>query len=469
MMDDDETPGFLDEDPRIGRVLAGKYAVRSLIGVGGMGSIYKGEQLELGEPVAIKFLHRMLVSTPELRARFKREAIALARVRHPAIVSLLDYGEDDGDLFMVMELVKGRTLAEILESGGASIPFIGVVFDQLLGALEVMHAEGLIHRDIKPSNVMVLSSQPEHIKLLDFGLVHLPARPALEGLDGSPAARKDVIEKLTQTGMAHGTPDYMSPEQCRGDAVDGATDIYALGVMLYECLAGKTPFDPGGAGQVMAQHLFLPPPPLPKERKVSPALSDLVMRALSKSAARRPTATEMRASLAEILHGTDPLTIADVASRERARVARLSRGERAITGRPPARDTAPRVESGRTGARVRVEISDPRRQNALRSALATARLADVTVLSVDDDDADHDVLILSAKDTTTFATLDAARAEERGGEPRAERVIIVVDVSSLEEMTECVRRGATDMMMAETADAELASRLVRLLSRRRIA
>ncbi|MBX3232983.1 MAG: serine/threonine protein kinase, partial [Labilithrix sp.] len=347
------------DDPRLGSTVHGKYEITSLVGRGGMGAVYRATHRELGEPVAIKFLHPMFASTAELRERFRREAVALARLRHRCIVSLLDYGEDAGEHYMVLELVSGRPLSDVLGDGPLSLPFVTAVFDQLLEVLEVAHEADIVHRDIKPSNVMIVGA--DHVKLLDFGLVQLPIAS---------------LEKLTDVGVVHGTPDYMAPEQCEGKETTPATDIYSVGVMLYECLAGKTPFDGRGAAQLMAAHLFLEPPSMESrgaQAELPRALEDLVHRALSKLPDARPRAGAFRRELAAIFRGTDPRSLAEGAARERARGAALSRSERAVTG-VTAADGAPRADGATTPAssRVHIRITDAGRATELQTALAVA-------------------------------------------------------------------------------------------------
>ncbi|OJY29100.1 MAG: hypothetical protein BGO98_42665 [Myxococcales bacterium 68-20] len=436
-------------DPRIDATVGGKYRIADLIGRGGMGAVYRATHMELDEPVAIKFLHPVFASTPELRARFRREAVALARLRHRCIVSLLDFGEHAGEPFMVMELMSGKPLADIIEGRPVSIPFIAAVFDQLLEVLAVAHDAGIVHRDIKPSNVMIVGS--DHVKLLDFGLVHLPGMS---------------IEKLTVTGMVHGTPEYMAPEQCEGKETSGAADIYSVGTMLYECLTGNSPFDGPGAAQFMVQHLFVEPPSL-ASRGGSPdlprALEDLVLRSLSKLPESRPTADAMRRELAAIIRGTDPLSVAEGASRERTRVAALSRGERAVTGRVGVPTEMP----ARPGARVELRVGDASRASLLRSALAVAGIGSVIVPpraggapagpAGDSSGAAPDVVVLSAREG-----LDEVRRAVLEG-----AATIVVDVRDVDQTRDCIRAGASDFVAAETADAELATRVTRLLRRPR--
>ncbi|RYZ59479.1 MAG: serine/threonine protein kinase, partial [Proteobacteria bacterium] len=161
-------------DLRPGKLLAGRYLVEELIGKGGMGAVYRGLHLELGEPLAIKFLLDSGNATIR-RTRFRREAVALARLRHPGIVSVIDFGEEDGELYMVMELVHGSTLGELVGSSELTLARTLDIFDRILQALEAAHAQGIVHRDLKPANIMVLDSEDgvDHVKILDFGLARL--------------------------------------------------------------------------------------------------------------------------------------------------------------------------------------------------------------------------------------------------------------------------------------------------------
>jgi len=286
-------------DARLHTTVGGKYLIDETIGHGGMGTVYRASHRELGGPVAVKFLHPMFQGEPELRARFRREAVALARLRHPCSVSLLDFGEDGAsEPFIVMELVRGLPFSAALASapGGMALPRIAEIFDQLLGVLDVAHGMGIVHRDIKPSNVMLLET--DHLKLLDFGLVQLP------GMD---------VDEVTATGIVHGTPDYMSPEQCQGDPTGPPTDVYAAGIMLYEALTGRQPFEGRSAAGLMASHVFVDVPPMMSRslgRAISAPLESLVRCAIAKSAGDRPTATEFRRELASILRGTDTSSLA---------------------------------------------------------------------------------------------------------------------------------------------------------------
>jgi eukaryotic-like serine/threonine-protein kinase len=438
-------------DARIGTTVGGKYLITDVIGRGGMGTVYRAVHRDLGEPVAVKFLHGIFAHDRELLARFRREAVALARLRHPGIVSLLDVSEGDDDPFMVMELVRGRSLADALDEmpGTMAIPRIGSIFVPLLEVLELAHAEGIVHRDIKPSNVMLLES--DHVKLLDFGLVHLP------GTD---------IEKLTQTGIVHGTPDYMSPEQCHGDPTGPPTDVYAVGVMLYEALAGRLPFEGHGPAVLMAAHLFLEPPTMAERSRgrVIPApFQQLVNRAMAKSAADRPTATTMRHELTAILRGTDEATLAENASRERARVGALSRGERAFTGSHiEAEDSS--SEAITTASRVLVWVRDEARARSIRSALGVSG----AVVKVERGEA------VAPASEPAFTAIIVAFGEGPVGDRLAHLAVthprvpvLVADIPGAEATTDVIRAGASDMTLEGAPDSDLSRRVARLARRKR--
>jgi serine/threonine-protein kinase len=259
-----------------------------------MGSVYRAMHLSLGEPVAVKFMNDVWKGSDEHRTRFRREAAILARLRHPGIVSILDFGELDSELFMVMELVKGSPLSDfVVVPGRLSPPRIGTIFRDLLEVLAVAHAENVVHRDIKPENVMLLDSSDgvDRVKVLDFGIAYL----ADASRDG---------DRLTRTGDFRGTAHYMAPEQWRGNAVGAKADIYAVGVMLFEALTGTRPFDGPDLPALIMQHVLVEAPLLSTvgSCRHSRELESLVARTLAKDPATRPTARELGQEVYRLLH-----------------------------------------------------------------------------------------------------------------------------------------------------------------------
>ncbi|MCA9591039.1 MAG: serine/threonine protein kinase [Myxococcales bacterium] len=439
-------------DPRIGAVVAGKFEILDLIGQGGLGRVYRARDTGLDELVAVKFLRAEIGSIPELRARFRREAVALARVRHPGIVSLLDYGQHEEEPFLAMELVHGVCLADVIGDGNTlPRPRVPVVFDQLLQVLEAAHALGVVHRDIKPDNVMLVDApdRSDRIKVLDFGLAHLD-RPVDQ-------------EKLTQTGMAQGTAAYMAPEQCRGEKVGPKADVYAVGTMLFEALSGDTPFH-GDAASLMAQQMFVAPPPLEERAPDLPAgVPVLVAKALAKEADERPTASEMRDALRAAFGGTDEPALAARAAELRERSAGLTRSERGLTGVRGEDAVASERAPAHLGD-VRVRGSDAERASSLGTALAmlgvTNRAKGTAVTTDDARDADLAMLVAQADDATRRALTGRARD--------ARPMVFVADIGDVAEVREWIRLGAVDVALAGAEDADTARRIKRLLERRRI-
>jgi tRNA A-37 threonylcarbamoyl transferase component Bud32 len=234
-----------------GDVLEGRYQIEDRIGEGAIGVVYRALQLKLHRRVAIKLLMRDQLGEQLLRPRFEREAVTLAALAHPNIVSLTDYGMIRGKPFLVMELLEGKTLRELLDSQGAfEVSRALAIIRQTLYALASAHPMGIVHRDLKPANIVVLElpNQPEHVKLLDFGLVKL-----------LPGSQLDAGDSQSRAGLAFGTPAYMSPEHAVGGDVDGRSDLYSVGVLLFELLTGAKPFE-GEIGEVMRAHLSLPVP-----------------------------------------------------------------------------------------------------------------------------------------------------------------------------------------------------------------
>ena len=276
------SPGML----RSGHIFARRYEIRGVLGVGGMGVVYRAWDAELGEAVAIKTLKtEALLSEPAALERFKQEIRLARKITHRNVVRTHDLGEVDGAYFITMEFVEGQSLKHLIQSRGPlPVNVVLTVGKQLCRALEVAHEQGVIHRDIKPQNMIVEPSGT--LKVMDFGIARLATRS----------------EGMTQAGMAVGTPEYMAPEQLLGREVDFRADLYAAGAVLYEALTGRTPFVADTPITLIAKQLEeTPPSPRTLNADVPEALAALVLRALSKDLAARPqSATEMYAALEAI-------------------------------------------------------------------------------------------------------------------------------------------------------------------------
>ena len=299
-----------------GQILAaghqlGRYTVIEPIGSGGMGAVYRARDEKLERVVAIKILSPGLVTGDEARRRFRKEALALAKLSHPHIAAVYDVGEQDGVDYLVMECVPGQTLAAKLKNGPLSIEHATSIVLQIAGALEEAHEHGVIHRDLKPANVMI--TPKGHAKVLDFGIAKLLA-PL------TPDATASI-----ETAFIIGTPLYMSPEQARGNAVDTRTDLWSLGVIYYELLAGRTPFQ--GEGNIAVLHAIIenPPAPLRGFRPDAPQIaSQIICRSLEKDpASRYQSASEVVRETSDLLSRTASRSH-DVTAKRRSRVVALS-------------------------------------------------------------------------------------------------------------------------------------------------
>ncbi len=269
------------QDPLIGRVLDGRYEMLERIGEGGMGVVYKGRQVSIDRIVAIKMLSQQLAKDPNWVARFNREAKACSRLQHPNTIRMFDFGQTrEGRLFMAMEFLKGQSLRETIDTQAPLAPErVLKILIQCCASLAEAHNIGIIHRDIKPDNVFLLNlaGSPDFVKLLDFSVAKL-----LQENEGM----------RTQAGMVFGTPQYMSPEQGRGQQLDARSDLYALGILAFEMLTGRVPFTDANPMNVLAMHSRQPVPPLPDT--LPPVMKQLVLRMLEKDPARRhQSATEL--------------------------------------------------------------------------------------------------------------------------------------------------------------------------------
>ena len=285
----------LDEDApsesnQIGKVLAGKYRLDAYLSRGGMGSVYRATHLMLEKPVALKVIKPELVGSSEFARRFQREARAATSLSHPNIVAVYDLGQaEDGTLYIAMELVDGPSLKDAIQKGGPMDPIrIVRLVRQVLSALALAHRSHIIHRDLKPQNIMLATDRDgnEIAKLVDFGI----------------AKTFDDRTQLTSTGFAIGTPQYMAPEQASGSDVDGRSDLYSLGIILYEMLIAEVPFNDPSTPAILVKHLTEAPvrPSLRrKDIQVHRGLEDIAVRCLEKDPAKRyQSAEEMAQALA---------------------------------------------------------------------------------------------------------------------------------------------------------------------------
>ncbi|SRR6266571_263441 len=310
------------------QTLSGRYRVEQLLGSGGMAQVYRGTDTVLSRPVAIKVLSSDYAGDPAFVERFRREAQAAARLNHPTVVSVFDTGSDDGVHYIVMEFVSGQTLAEVLATEGPLPPERAAwVTARVAEALSFAHEAGLVHRDVKPGNVML--TERGDVKVMDFGIARAAAGPG---------------QDLTETTSILGTAAYLSPEQAEGKPVDPRSDIYSLGVVLYELLTGRAPFTGSTPVAVAYKHVTEEPtPPSAVQPGVPPAVEAIAMRALAKDPAQRyQSAERMRADLEAAAGGASAaaVPIPDTERLDRDRTATLPPVVAPPARRPPSRRRA---------------------------------------------------------------------------------------------------------------------------------
>jgi serine/threonine-protein kinase len=287
-------------DPMLGRVIAGKFTVLGRLGAGAMGTVYRAKQARIGREVAIKILRSDRALDEASRGRFLREARANSLLTSPNTVTVFDFGADDrGDFYLAMELLEGESLGQRIRRKGRIDAAAAIdTACQALKSLSEAHAKGIVHRDLKPDNLFYARTRgqaEEIVKVLDFGvakMIHADAELAMNAVE-------------TQAGTVFGTPRYMSPEQAQGRALDTRSDLYSLGVILYQMLTGRPPFTDDDAVVVMARHIKTPPRPMNESApsaNVPAEIEAVVMKALSKDPEQRPpTADAMAAELAHAL------------------------------------------------------------------------------------------------------------------------------------------------------------------------
>ena len=262
-------------DPLLGRTLDGKYELLARLGQGGMGTVYRARRVHIGDEVAVKVLHQNYSTEDDALTRFRREAQTAATLRHPNVVTIYDYSETRADAmaYLVMEFVPGLPLSQYLKNSNR-LPLERAValMHHICAGVGAAHRRQIVHRDLKPDNIIIVppssEGETESVKVVDFGIAKLRDLAATQA--------------LTVTGMIIGTPFYMSPEQCRGDELDARSDVYSLGVMFYEMIAGMRPFTAPTPTGVIAKHLTQAPPPLHATLKIPPQVETVLMRALAK-------------------------------------------------------------------------------------------------------------------------------------------------------------------------------------------
>src|SRR5271163_1357362 len=281
----------------IGKKLS-HYRIIEKIGAGGMGVVYRAHDEQLERDVAIKVLPAALLENENTRKRFRKEALALAKLNHPNIATIYEFGSEEGVDFLVTEYIPGITLDEKLYPGSLSTKECISLGAQLVQGLTAAHEQGVVHRDLKPGNLRVMPDG--RLKILDFGLAQLMPR---EG-------NADLAATLTQLQEVTGTLPYMAPEQLRGEPSDARTDIWAVGVVLYEISAGKRPF-PESNGPLLINSILNQDPVAPSSlnRKRAPGLETIILKALDKTPARRyQSARELGVDLERLAAGTGTVT-----------------------------------------------------------------------------------------------------------------------------------------------------------------
>ncbi|WP_437521171.1 serine/threonine-protein kinase [Sorangium sp. So ce726] len=297
----DDAPTLVRSDNNapalIGSLISERYRVHELIGEGGMGAVYRGEQVHLRKQVAIKVLQPSARNLPQIVARFEREAIAGAHIQHPNVVSASDFGQlADRSHFLVLEYVEGTPLQDVLASAPLPARRALHIARQIASALEAVHAKGIVHRDVKPQNILL--GARDQVKLIDFGLAKVNVE--LLSTESREAAGKG--QDLTAADQVLGTLSYLAPEAVRGmDAVDARADLYALGIILYEMLSGRSPFDASDGQSSFRRRLIEDAPPLRQRAPgsgIRPEVEAFVMRLVQRDPIQRyPTATSVIAAI----------------------------------------------------------------------------------------------------------------------------------------------------------------------------
>lgn len=445
----------------VGHTVDGRYDLVRVLGRGGMGVVFEGVQRSMSRRVAVKMLQLGGVLEGESLQRFEREIGIIAGLRHSNIVNVLDSGRDAalGLFFIVMELIEGEPLSSLLGAPPATAhPAMALeIIYQVCAALTEPHAQGIIHRDIKPDNVllMAMSDEAVQVKVVDFGVAR---------------AWSSGSEKLTGTGIALGTPAYMAPELCEAGEIDARTDLYAVGVMMYELLAGQPPFDGGGALAMMLKHINAPVPPLPD---VHPALARwpeveaLARKLMAKSPADRPQSARdvlRRIDAIRATHGIGQVRVdPELPVQEALRAFFPPRPDSSVAlpalvappGSAPVSPTTPgataRVSTDARAALLAAPAAAPDNQTAIQYAAAPASRTITAEIGAPSAPTAH-----IARDANTQVTQVAAQDEdELDAPPRKKRGVLVVAALLLLSVLGCGVAGLGGAWMKGGAGSTL--------------
>ena len=439
-----------EPDPLIGALVAGRYRIERRLGEGGMGRVYQAMQVQLGRPIALKLLRPELSGRKDVVQRFEREARAASRLSHPGSITVFDFGSWQGRLFLAMEFVAGVSLDELIRTA-SPLPLAQVLglAAQLCDALGAAHAQGLLHRDLKPENIMIAKDKDgcDHAKICDYGLAFLIDE------EGKAAPR------LTRAGSVAGTPSFMAPEQVMNRPLDGRTDLYALGCVLYEMLCGTPPFLGNGSMEILTKQLYDEPEPLSRraQRPVPPELERIVMWTLQKSPANRPqSAAELKAALLEALVATARSGLPS-SGEVLALVSREARVEAAGLLAP---GPGPSAEGGPTTSDVLVVASADTPFEG--SAIAVLRAQGITVRCASDFETAEGAaaVVVDVRDDAPAGVQRIALALARLPQLRSTTLLIVGPDDDFATMTR-----ALELQSAEYIPASLLSTLPRKLRR----
>lgn len=435
-------------DPLIGALVADRYRVLERIGEGGMGAVYVAEHVALHKKIALKTLHADMHANAEVRARFEREALAMAKLEHENVVSATDFGQlDDGTFFLAMEYIEGKTLRE-LTAESPKMPTLRAlkILRQIASALTRAHAQGIVHRDLKPENVLIVrrSADEELVKIIDFGIARM-------------TSATDSDKPLTQTGVVFGTPHYMAPEQALGRRVDAAADQYAFGVLAFELLTGRKPFDHKNLIELLELHVSAP---IPRATEVNvelpPAVDAVFDRLLAKSPIERfATVSDgmesLDAALVDLVARQSSVSIttesAGSVQHEHTILASMGAGALSTASGPATvSDAAPTVQDGPSPAAFRAPVAPMPTRIAGLPVVTMGRLGKVPVVGV---------LIVAASFVFSVAALvrsiPSASSKPRSTSARDEAPVErrIDDVRHESEVSAALARAAR----GETAEA----------------